>query len=81
MPQFGQRRGVRNKLTGGASSESVHPELAAGSAQPVEPAVVSRRQLLMGVGGGATLLSASRVLGGYGTRFMSAGSSSGTIVI
>ena len=81
MPQFGQKRGVRNKLTGGASSESVHPELAAGSAKPVEPAVVSRRQLLMGVGGGATLLSASRVLGAYGTRFMSAGSSSGTIVI
>ncbi len=36
----------------------------------------------MGVGGGAALLGADRLLGGLGTRFMSAGSgSSGTIVI
>ena len=81
MPQFGQRRGVRDKLSGGASSENVQPERAGGSTQRVEPAVVSRRQLLMGVGGGATLLSASRALGSFGTRFMSAGSSSGTIVV
>ena len=33
----------------------------------------------MGVGGGATLLSASRVMGSFGTRFMSAASSSGTM--
>jgi branched-chain amino acid transport system substrate-binding protein len=82
VPQFGQRRGARNTPSGGASAEKVKPERGQGSVPAIEPTVVSRRQLLMGVGGGATLLSANRVLGGFGTRFMSAGSSSsGTIVI